>query len=482
MGERIKKIFLEDLPRKEGLGILKGKQVIDWSKSITHKVKGIYDDIEFEVEIVNYVSKGQFLYIKYLDKDVFKMKTGHFQNCQFGKLLEKITGEYKVEIGTVFKDKKRDFIITNTEYRSDNRKENQKWYKYKCNKCGWTEGWITEGNLLNGNGCSCCNGKTIVEGINDIPTTAPWIVKFFQGGYDEAKMYTRSSHIGITPICPDCGRIKDKEMSISKVYKKQSIGCSCSDSKSYPEKFMFNVLEQLGIDFISEYNPDWIKPKRYDFYFELDNEEYIIETDGELGHGKETHNLSNKSSEETKAEDDYKDRLADEHNIEVIRIDCDKSELEYIKNKITDSRLNELFDLGNIDWLKCEEFALNNLVKMVCEIKRDNPNMTTGDISKITQLCKNTIASYLKRGSIIWSWVNYNPKEERSKSATKSRDFLKKQVEVFKDGISLGIFKSAKEIDNRSEELFGVKLYSPNISSVCNNKLPHYKKFIFKFV
>ena len=60
-----------------------------------------------------------------------------------------------------------------------------------------------------------------------------------------SKKYTYNSRQKIRPICPDCGRIKDKEMYIYSIYDNKSIGCSCSDGKSQIEKYMFSLLEQL---------------------------------------------------------------------------------------------------------------------------------------------------------------------------------------------------------------------------------------------
>ena len=46
---------------------------------------------------------------------------------------------------------------------------------------------------------------------------------------------------------------------------------------------MSNVLNYLNIDFktqVSKNTFNWCKNYRYDFYFELNNEKYIIETHG----------------------------------------------------------------------------------------------------------------------------------------------------------------------------------------------------------
>lgn len=401
----MKKVLLEELPKTSEKGN------INWKMSIGHKVKFFYDNIKGCVEIVDYDNKSRYLYLKYLDKDIFKIHINNFQNCKLGNMLSIITTDFKVKIGTDFKDDKKNLTIINREYRENpySKTNNWKWYKYKCNICGWEEGWIEEGNLLKGQGCGCCHGLIVVRGINDIPTTAPWMIKFFQGGYNEAKLYTKSSNQKIRPICPDCGRIKDKLVNISNIYKIHSIGCTCGDGYSYPNKLMFSLLKQIS----NKYSPDWIKPKRYDFYFEFNKRKYIVEMDG-LWHNKDN-KMSGKTIEQSKGIDKYKDNLAKKHNIKVIRINSDKSELEYIKNNIINSELNNIFDLSIINWSQCEEFALSNLVKQVCDIKKESLDLTIIEICKIIGFTKTTIKDYLKKGTKL-GWCDYNPKEEKEKN------------------------------------------------------------------
>lgn len=492
----MRKVFVDELPKKEGLGALKNKQVIDWKASIGYKVKFQYEDINGEVEIISYNTKLYRLALKYLNNNFLEIDAYSFLKCKLGKLLGIKTLDFKIEIGTQFKDDKRDLMIIDREYRKNKRNQNQKYYKYKCNICGWDKGWIREEHLLNMIGCSCCSGQIVVEGINDIPTTVPWMIKYFQGGYDEAKLYTKSgggnpNNRGgkIYPICPDCGRVKNKPILIYSIYNNHSIGCSCGDGKSYPEKFMFNILNQLKINFEIEYSPEWIKPKRYDFYFKLNNKEYIIEMDGELGHGNKIHSKSKLTKEETVAIDDYKDKLAKEHDIEVIRIDCNYgnntiNKLEYIKSNIM-SKLSQTLNLKetSIDWIKCNEFALSNLCKKACDYKRNNPDWNTVKIGKLMNLNRHTIRNYLKEGNKL-EWCEYNPKKELSKGKSKSKKINSKPVQIFKDNILLGTFESCSELERQSEYLFGTKLLTSCISRICNGKLknPLYKGFTFKYI
>ena len=471
------KVFLDDLPKWDGgKGSGCGREgSINWGKSVKYKVKFIYENIEGEVEIIDYDSKKGRITFKYLDNE-FNMKTGHFTNCHLGSVTKVITNDFKVSLGTVFKDIKRDLIITDREYRPEQTKEGilqRKYYKYNCNKCGWTEGWIIEYNLLKGIGCSCCgvNSKTVVEGINDIPTTDPWMIKYFQGGYDEAKLYTRSCSKKIRPICSDCGRIKDNEISSHGIYTNKSIGCRCGDGFSYPEKIMINAIEQLNIDFETR---KVINNKIYDFYIPSINT--IIETHGGQ-HYKENGfvYLNGRTLKEEQQNDFYKKQLSIEMNISnYIVINCKKSNLEYIKANILKSELANIFNMDTIDWLKCEEFALNNLVKDVCEYKRNNPKLTPIEIGELMNLNYNTVWDYLKKGTKL-GWCNYNPKERNKQSCDK-------KVKIFQDDILLGEFRSIAELARQSENLFGMKLTASKISLVCNNQRPHHKGYTFKFI
>jgi len=502
------KVFLDNLP--QDYNEKTNKKVIHWSKIVGLFIFFIYNNIKGTMEIVKYNKKG-YLTVKYNNR-LFDISIASIYGCNLGKILGTVTSEFKIEIGENIKDNKRDITITN---RKIIQKENtdklgrksiakEKWYQYHCNECGFECGeyyyqqeykeeyWIIESSLLNNSGCACCSNpsKIVVVGYNDIPTTAPWMIKYFQGGYDEAKKYTRRSREEIIPICPDCGQIKDKKMRIQNIYLRKSIGCKkCSDNISYPSKIMFNILEQLQIDFETEYNPEWCKylfkdkPRRglYDFYFKLNDKKYITEMDG-AWHTNDN-NISGQTKMESKYIDDEKDRLAIEHRIEKpIRIDSEISDLEYIKQNILKSKLNELFNLSKIDWKKVEEFALSNLVKVACEYKNNNTDLTTRDIGKTMKLSISTIIDYLKKGSSI-GWCNYNVKEERVKSSIHNGKANGKSVEMFnKNGISLGIFSSCAELGRKSLELFGVNLNASGIARVCTGERKQYKNYTFLYI
>jgi hypothetical protein len=490
-----KKIFLDELPKEKYGDYFR----IDWNSSIGYKVYFIYDNIDNYFEIINYIPKGQKVTIKYNNNE-YIIQTPNLLQCRIGKILGKVTDEFKIEIGTRLQDDKRNITIIDKEYREKEKVDKlgrksilkEKWYNYHCNICSHKQ-WIVESALIGKQqtGCSCCAGRTVIQGINDIPTTVPWLIPYFQGNYEEAKLYTKTGSGNpnnpkgyIYPICPDCGRIKSKKKRIADIYRNHSIGCSCSDKIPYPEKFLFNILEQFKLDFKTQLTKTtfkWCQEYKYDFYFELNNEQYIIETHGQQHYEEQKRG---RSLQQEQLNDKLKKQLALKNGIKpenYIVIDCRYSTLDWIKEHILkNTTLNNLFNLNKLDWNKCNEYACSNLVKKACEIKNNNPELTTTNIGNILNLSSSTICKYLKQGNGIW--VNYNPKEEMIRVSIKASKEHSKKVEMFKDGISLGIFNSAKYLEDISEQVFKIKLLSHGISQVCRGDRRQYKGHTFKYI
>lgn len=349
--------------------------------------------------------------------------------------------------------------------------------KHNSKKCNYYE-WETMPNaLLNGNGCPLCAGKEIKLGINTIWDTDKWMVDLGISEED-AKKYTHSSSKTITVKCPDCGR--EKKIQISNIYQNKSISCSCGDGKSYPEKFVFNLLEQLDVEFETEYSPKWIKPKRYDFH--IDNLNIIIETHGGQHYDRGFERAGGKTLKQEQINDKFKRETALKNGIKhYIELDCRKSNLEWIKNSILNSELNELFDLSKIDWNKCAEFSNKNIVKEVCKYwSNKRADETTSDLMKEFNLGRFAIIKYLKKGNKL-GWCKYDGKEEMIKIVSK-KGKNGKEVEVFERNKSLGIFNSSSELERKSEELFGIRLTQVGISRVCRGERKQYKGFTFKYV
>lgn len=404
-----KKIFLDGIARYKD-GRYKGK--IDWNKSIGYKVKFVYDDIEGEIEIVDYNIKTQYLYVKYLDKDIFKISKCNLQNCCLGELVGKKTILYKFEIGDIVNTKNGKLkLLEQIRVPQGNNGRTEKGYRYQCLKCGNID-VIQETKLNTQGGCNvCCGHSKVLKGYNDLWTTNPNVAKMLK--YPEiGHTISSKSHTKQKFVCKNCGYEKSVRVADVTV---QGFSCPrCGDNISYSEKIMFNALEQSNVEFITQLNKttfDWCKNYKYDFYVPLIN--CIIEIHG-LQHYEDSFqkiksNKKIRSLEEEQENDKIKEKLALENGIKkenYIIIDARYSELEYIKNNILNSKLGELLDLNKIDWLQCEKYALNNLVKKACTLwEQGNTIMSIG---KMLNLSNEVIRKYLKKGNEL-KWCEYIP-------------------------------------------------------------------------
>lgn len=399
----MRKINYDKLPK---INVINNR--IDWGKSIGYSVDFEYDDLIGTVDIVDY--KNYYLYIKYLDNQPFRIHHASFKNCKLGKLLNIFTDQFKIEIDTEFKDSKRDLKIVAREKRGV-----YKYYKYLCNKCKYSQ-FIEESNLIKGIGCACCAGKVVVKGVNDIATTKPDLIKYFDNTEDGYK-YTYSSSRKIMCKCDYCGC--KKEMSPNKL-SQYGFSCpKCSDGISYPEKFINSLFTQICDNYIyqlSKTTLKWCGSYKYDFA--ILNKSCIVEVHG-LNHYSENNfsSLGGKTLKEEQENDINKEFRARENNIKnYIIIDARLSNLEWIKKSVMASDLPKLMNFSekDIDWSECHREALSNLVKVACDYKKHDPQLSTSDIAMKMRLSNTAILTYLKNGSIL-GWCEYDPIKERNK-------------------------------------------------------------------
>lgn len=335
-------------------------------------------------------------------------------------------------------------------------------YIVKCLKCGYIyEEPKLESNLKNF-GCKVCHGRKVVEGINDIATTDPWMVKYFKNP-EEAKHLTYNSNKKVDMLCPDCLKIK-KKIAPQTLYE-NGFGCSfCSDGISYPEKFIANFLDELKIDFItqlSKTNFKWCDCYRYDFY--IPDYNTIIEVNG-IQHYKDSFiglnskNRKIRTLEEEKENDKIKQELALKNGIKnYIVLDCRESTLEWIKNSIIESNLQKIFGINfdNINWNNIAINSLKSNVPIACKLWNENEYFTTEDIGKILHLSSATILKYLTKGNEAGLCV-YNT------TIGKHRRDLKKigkpalnAKKVFYNGMIFNSVRMFSDFINKSQAVVG---------------------------
>lgn len=466
----MRKVFLDNLPR---LKRNKGEK-INWRKSIGYTVDFEYDNIKGTIFIVDYHKyiendKNSWkLKVRYLDGE-YLINAYNFSSANLSIILGLMREDnsYIYNISEIINAHTSQIIILNQIRIKVNRKinkrqdnETHKGYEYRCLKCGNID-TMSEQQIKGGGGCNVCSGDKILIGYNDLWTTHPKIAKLLEDPND-GYAHTYGTHKKLNFICPDCKTINKNKILLN--YIRRGFSCSyCSDGHSYPNKFSYALLEQLNdiykFNYLKhEYSPEWIKPKRFDNYFEYENYKYILEMDGAFH--KKDNNMSGQTINESKAIDDFKDMKAKEHNIEVIRIDCENPSLEFIKNNILNSKLNHMFDLSLINWFKIEEFALSNLVKIVSNYW-SNDIKSTKEIANIIKLDRSTIRRYLKQGAEL-DWCDYDPIKEKQKVYDINSEKMCKQVICLTTG---EIFNSIKEASKK----YNFK-YGSNISACCNGR------------
>jgi hypothetical protein len=269
--------------------------------------------------------------------------------------------------------------------------------------------------------------------------------------------------------CLRCGNVFD--VFETKINKNKCPECIIR--KSYPEKFIAELLKQLNVQFTKEKIFPWSRNiahinlkisgnKRYDFYFKFNNKKYLTEANGRQ-HYEE--NCFSSCDGRTLNEEIENDRIKKElalsngfNEKSYIVIDCRKSELEHIKNSILTSQLNEIFDLSKINWNNIHKNIYYTNIKPICDLFNGgiiNPKV----IGENFNLSQDTVRKYLKIGTKL-GMCNYDPKINKSK-AISFRDFDYKKAICITNNKKYESLQEASKIYN---------LQYTNMSANCLGK------------
>lgn len=402
---------------------------------------------------------------------------------------QKIMPKFKLEVGAFLVSDKRQLQIIDREYRPKIKYKNdkpftsnEKWYKYKCYKCGNTD-WAIEQALCGKQkiGCNvCCNSPSkVVSGINDLTIIARWMVKYFENPKD-AEKYTRGSSKIVDMVCPDCGR--HHKNKISTVYANHNLSCPCQDGWSYPNKFMYSVLEQSGVNFETEKIFDWSKGRMYDDYIEYNGLKIITEQHGIQHYIDHPLNKKSRNLKEEQENDKMKYNLAMENGIDYyFTIDCRESTKEHIKNSIINSELFKILNINpeNINFDKCDKFASSNMAKQVCDYRNEHPDMTMKEIAPLFHVCHDTIRNWVKKGAKL-GWCTYEKfddlklRYQREDMPVNNRPIHCITTDTY--------HRSATKFVEYYQSLTGKKLCARNIRSVCTGKRNHVNNMNFEYI
>ena len=273
-------------------------------------------------------------------------------------------------------------------------------YDREGNKIGYE---ISCSNFYNNRKCGYC-GNHKVHYKDSLAYNYPNVAKMIAIPennliFDDCYNISCKSHKKYYFKCLDCGDISKNKKILDNVVKRRYSCEFCSDGLPITEKFMANVLKQLDKDFIYQLNKSnfkWCGYFEYDFYLPKHN--MIIETHGEQ------HYIENKANywkplEQEQINDLFKYKCAKNHINNYIVIDCRYSELEWLKENII-KELSPYFDLSNIDWKLAWEESQNSLCIKAWKLWNSGIHNTV-EIGNILNICRQTVAKYLKHGYII---------------------------------------------------------------------------------
>jgi len=235
---------------------------------------------------------------------------------------------------------------------------------------------------------------------NRLSTLRPDLIKYFKN-QEDADRYSISSGRYANLICPNCGTPKKLQPNS---LTSRGFSCSaCSDGISIPNKFMYNIIKDMNIDFDTERVFYWAQNKKYDFYIPSIN--VIIEMHG-IQHYKNKPRSSGRNLQEEQENDALKERMAKENGINnYVIIDARKSELEWLKENCI-NKLSSFFDLKNVNWNLIYKNCANSLMLECCNMYKNGKEVDY--ISKTIKLHSSTIYKYLKRGNKI-GIIKYTP-------------------------------------------------------------------------
>lgn len=307
----------------------------------------------------------------------------------------KVGSNYLYNVGDVVNG----LLITEQCCKTDKQGHAHKAYKYNCLTCGYgcgeyykrgvyhKEHMVTESNLKKGVGCAVCSKNGFVAPyINSIHVLAPFVEDFLINK-DDAFKYPPNSLTKLKCKCIDCG--KEYERSCAKLTY-YGVPCMCGDGFSYPEKFMFDVLRQLKVNFKPQY---YLQDSLYRYDFYLTDYDTILEVNG-IQHYKQKWERNEIENDTNKKEFAFSCGFTDKN---YIVLDCRESNLNFIKESILNSELNNLFDFSKVNFVKCAEFATSNFAKIASELW--NEGHSVKKISEDLKLHKHTIIAYLKQGN-----------------------------------------------------------------------------------
>lgn len=526
------------LPKCYGKRATNGKMVIDWKSSIGFTVPFIYKDVESEFEIIDYESKTQKAKIKF-NEEIFEIATSQLLNCSLGGVVGKHNRDFIYEIGQSLEKKGKGEIVAKLR----KGKDNQRHYRIRCQDCS-QEYERSESHIRNrGVRCPICgdgisyptkfvNAMLIQLGVEFKREYIISVAKdkrydFYLPSHECIIEVHGVQHYRDTGFSKASGRTLEEEQENDRLKEKIAIE---SGVKYYI------VIDARNST--KEWIRDSILNTRFSEMFDLDN------IDWEMCDKIATSNLTKTICEMFEENDSsISEKIANKINLSRTTVarhlklgaefgwcnydptkiqklngsnkgsekarpiicietgvefesatDCARVSVEVFGVKMLQSKISKVcngmgkthkgysFKYKDDNGADMTHFLKNEKAQAICLEKQKNPELSTKELATLFSVSRDRVVDYLKKGHTL-GLCHYDKDEEYCRENNKKVANLKrKQVEVFKDGVSQGNFESVKFLSDNSEELFGVKFAQCSIREVCNGRKKTHRGYTFKYV
>ena len=328
--------------------------------------------------------------------------------------------------------------------------------------------------------CPVCRGDKVKIGYNDMWTTDPEKAKLLLNPEDGYKYMKSANKPKLKFKCPYCGTII--KITPNEFDRNGGLSCpKCSESISYPNKYMFCLLQQLKIKFENEISFDWSNGRKYDFYIKSKNT--IIEMHGEQ-HYKEMSFSKHgaRTLQEEQENDKFKELIAKENGIEnYIIIDCRKSNYNYITNNVLNSKLKDIINLADLNFDLLKQESESPHVKLIADLWNDGIH-DINELAKLANISKKRIRILLNRAKEI-GLCDYNPEETVQiafDNALKTKyQIYSKPVFCNKYNLAFGNETILRKVFKNK---FSISLQRSNIHKCLTGERNHTHNLTFKYI
>lgn len=301
---------------------------------------------------------------------------------------------YKYNVGDIINNCK----VIEQIIHIDSRGSKVKAYKMECLESkGIYE--IKQFNLSSGHSSPYLSGHKVNEynWLYNEKSILPYLKN-----KEDAKKYTAGTTKRITCKCPNCN--KEKVISIKNLVSYGFTCDYCKPSKSYPELFVSSYLESNDINYIPQYK---VLGNRFlDFY--LPDYKIAIETHGSQHYENSYSSGWDKAYTNSQKSDSLKRKYCLDNGIELIEVDCRKSQFYYIKSTLN----NAIFETSLPKISVNDEIKIKSIINL-SRFDKDIENkvlnlykegkMSNRKIEKELGLGSGTVSNIAKRHGIFRS-------------------------------------------------------------------------------